>query len=488
MAAVRSNPARDRAESLARELTELCAYRYALEAKFLSLLREFDTDRCWERLGLHSCAHWLNLKCGIGLNAAREKIRVANALAGLPLISKAFSEGRVSYSKVRAMTRVATPENEEYLMMIAKHGTAYHVETLVRLYRRECRLRAAQKKGPNSSRALHYHTDEDGMLVIEARLSPEQGALVLKALDAAVEQQPDVTAETSAPDAQDVTAETPEPISARRADALAEVAEGYLGSDNVPCNSADRHQVVVHVTAETLMDGDASDSDVTAVTPRTVDPLRSGHASTSRDAPPEHQPRVGAQKAPSHIEDGPGVTAETSRRIACDASLVRLVKDQKGEPLSIGRKSRTIPPPMRRALIARDKGCRFPGCTHTRFVDGHHIEHWANGGETSLENLVLLCRHHHRLVHEGGFSCERRFRGNVEFRDPQGTLLTNTPALEPVPRGEDPTAWLKHRFDRLGIDAETCIAKWYAGDTIDWDLAVFHLDEAARLASNRMSP
>jgi len=434
MAAVRSNPARDRAESLARELTELCAYRYALEAKFLSLLREFDTDRCWERLGLHSCAHWLNLKCGIGLNAAREKIRVANALAGLPLISKAFSEGRVSYSKVRAMTRVATPENEEYLMMIAKHGTAYHVETLVRLYRRECRLRAAQKKGPNSSRALHYHTDEDGMLVIEARLSPEQGALVLKALDAAVEQQPDVTAETR------------EPISARRADALAEIAEGYLGSENVACNTADRHQVVVHVTAETLSSNIADD--VTAET--------------------------------SYLDDGPGVTAETSRRIACDASLVRLVKDQKGEPLSIGRKSRTIPPPMRRALIARDKGCRFPGCTHTRFVDGHHIEHWANGGETSLDNLVLLCRHHHRLVHEGGFSCTRRFRGNVEFRDPDGRLLTNEPALRPVPRGEDPTEWLKHRFARLGIDDDTCVSQWYAGDRMDWDLAVFHLDEVDR--------
>ncbi len=434
MAAVRSNPARDRAEALARELTELCSYRYALEARFLTLLREFDTDRCWERLGLHSCAHWLNLKCGIGLNAAREKIRVANALAGLPLIAKAFAEGRVSYSKVRAMTRVAAPENEEYLMMIAKHGTAHHVEKLVRLYRRECRLRAAQKEGPNSSRALHYHTDDDGMLVIEARLSPEQGALVLKALDAAVEQQPDVTAETR------------ETISARRADALAEIAEGYLGSENVACNTADRHQVVVHVTAETLSTSIADD--VTAET--------------------------------SHVEDGPGVTAEMSRRIACDASLVRLVKDQKGEPLSIGRKSRTIPPPMRRALIARDKGCRFPGCTHTRFVDGHHIEHWANGGETSLENLVLLCRHHHRLVHEGGFTCTRRFRGNVEFRDPEGVLLRNEPALRPVPRGEDPTAWLRHRFERLGIDDDTCVSQWYAGDRMDWDLAVFHLDDADR--------
>jgi len=291
------------------------------------------------------------------------------------------------------------------------------------------------------------------MLLIEARLSPEQGALVLKALDAAVEQQPDVIAETSVHDAEDVTAETRELISARRADALAEIAEGYMNSEKVPCSTADRHQVVVHVTAETLAATDECDCHVTAET--------------------------------SYLEDGPGVTAETSRRIACDASLVRLVKDQKGEPLSIGRKSRTIPPPMRRALIARDKGCRFPGCTHTRFVDGHHIEHWAKGGETSLKNLILLCRHHHRLVHEGGFSCERRFRGNVEFRDPDGRLLTNEPALRPVPRGEDPTAWLRHRFERLGIDDDTCVAQWYAGDTIDWDLAVFHLDECFRKSERR---
>jgi len=453
MVAVVSNPARDRAEALAAELTELCAYRYALEARFLELLREFDANRCWERLGLHSCAHWLNFKCGIGLNAAREKVRVANALAGLPLISKAFAEGRVSYSKARAMTRVATPENEEYLMMIATHGTAYHVETLVRKFRRVKKLRAAQEKGPHAYRALHYHTDENGMLVIEARLSPEQGALVLKALEAAVEQQPGVSAETPDDDGDDVTAVTREPISARRADALAEIAEGYLGSDNVACNTADRHQVVVHVTAETLAATDECDCHVTAET--------------------------------SYLEDGPGVTAETSRRIACDASLVRLVKDQKGEPLSIGRKSRTIPPWMRRALIARDKGCRFPGCTHTRFVDGHHIEHWAKGGETSLKNLILLCRHHHRLVHEGGFSCTRRFRGNVEFRDPNGRLLTDAPALEPVPRGEDPTAWVQHRFERLGIDDDTCVSQWYAGDRMDWDLAVFHLDEAERRACER---
>ena len=115
----------------------------------------------------------------------------------------------------------------------------------------------------------------------------------------------------------------------------------------------------------------------------------------------------------SHLEGGPHVTAVTSRRLACDGAIVALLEDRKGIPLSIGRKSRTIPPGMRRALTARDGGCRVPGCTHTKFVDGHHIRHWADGGETSLDNLVLLCRHHHRLVHEGGFGCEKTASGEA---------------------------------------------------------------------------
>jgi len=150
------------------------------------------------------------------------------------------------------------------------------------------------------------------------------------------------------------------PIAARRADALTEIAETYMTNIESSGSTADRYQVVVHVAADQVSLG------------RT-----------------------------SSIENGPGVTAVTSRRIACDSSVVCIKEDENGEPLSIGRRSRSIPPPMRRALRARDNGCRFPGCTDTRFVDGHHIQHWADGGETSLDNLILLCRRHHHLVHEG---------------------------------------------------------------------------------------
>ena len=172
-------------------------------------------------------------------------------------------------------------------------------------------------------------------------------------------------------DAEGTPTEELEPIAARRADALAEIAETYMNNSESSGSTADRYQVVVHVRAE---DGDC-----------------------------------GEQLA--HIEDGPGITAVTSRRIACDSTIVAIKEDKNGEPLSIGRRSRSIPPPMRRALRARDQGCRFPGCTNTRFVDGHHIKHWADRGETSMDNLVMLCRHHHHLVHEGGFVCEKSVDG-----------------------------------------------------------------------------
>ena len=130
-----------------------------------------------------------------------------------------------------------------------------------------------------------------------------------------------------------------------------------------------------------------------------------------------------AVHAESEIEEGGNVSAETSRRLSCDAGVVHWLENKKGEPLSVGRKTRTIPPAIRRALNRRDGGCRFPGCTCSRFVDAHHITHWADGGETSVNNLVLLCRRHHRMVHEEGFGLHSQADGRIYFTDPQGHKL-----------------------------------------------------------------
>jgi len=179
--AILENPAestRSDAEQLGAEITELCSYIYAAESRLLSLIHEFDEKEYWAQLGLCSCAHWLNFKCGIGMGAAREKVRVAHALAELPKISEEFARGALSYSKVRAMTRIADEKNEDYLLMIAEHGTAHHVEKLVSKYRTAKRLQDPEiaKEQYNNREVTHYY-DHDGCLVIKARLPAEQGGI-----------------------------------------------------------------------------------------------------------------------------------------------------------------------------------------------------------------------------------------------------------------------------------------------------------------------
>ena len=442
-----------RTRQLADQISELCAYIYAAEHRLLTLIREFDEREGWQSLGFPNCASWLNFQCGIDMNTARERVRVAHALGRLPKVDARFAKGAISYSKVRAISRIADETNEDYLLMIAKHGTAYHVEKLVQKYRRSQTLQDSDSvESMYENRQLRHHYDSDGCLVIKGRFPAELGALIVKALEMAMEagyrENSGETPDSDDLPKGDVSAETPErpPIATRRADALAGIAETYMNSEPVPNSTADRYQVVVHVEA----------------------------ASTATDVAANHL----SPTHTAHIEDGPHVSAETSRRIACDCSLLRVDDNEHGEPLSIGRKSRSIPPAMRRALRLRDGGCRFPGCTRDRFVDGHHIEHWANGGETSLDNLVLLCRHHHHLVHEGGFSCEKTTDGEVVFTDTRKTVIPGFPELPTVDAAEI-KAWLDREFFESEIDADTCRSQWLAGERMDWDLAVSNLCVAA---------
>jgi len=254
VSAVDVDPPCSSGEQLGAEITELCAYIYAAEARLLTLIREFDEKEYWAGLGLCSCAHWLNFKCGIGMNAAREKVRVAHALAKLPAINEAFDKGALSYSKVRAMTRIANEDNESYLMMIATHGTAHHVEKLVSKYRTAKRLQDAEVANTqHRDREVTHFYDHDGCLVIKARLPAAQGALIVKALEMAMDEDfraTDVTAETSGQESPER-----EPIAARRADALAGIAETYMNNKESSGSTADRYQVVVHVSTEEAWSG-----------------------------------------------------------------------------------------------------------------------------------------------------------------------------------------------------------------------------------------
>ena len=381
---------------------------------------------------------WLNWQCGIGSVAAREKVRTARALADLPLVREEFSAGRLSYSKVRALTRIATPENEADLVNIALHGTAAHMERLVAKYRLCERVEEARiARDQVEQRQINYCYDEYGNLRIDAKLPPEVGAMVVKALEAAetalVEEgeiETDVSAETSAP-SYDEAADT---RAKRRADALALLARSYLDNGPTPRAQSDRYLVTVHVDS-TALAGRASQTD-------------------------------GA----CEVEEGQSLAAETARRLGCDCSVVGLVESPEGDVLSIGRRSRAIPPSLRRALKARDGGCRFPGCDRTRWTEGHHIRHWADGGETKLSNLVTLCHFHHKLVHESGYSVRALGGTECEFIDPDGGRVEAAGCF----RGNTAGGRSLERFHGnagLAIDAGTASCRW-RGERMDYGLAV----------------
>jgi hypothetical protein len=413
-------------DRLGDEIAELSAHLEAATARLLRLIREFDARGGWNT-GFRSCAEWLSWRVGLDLGAAREKVRVARALGNLPQVARALERGEISYSKVRALTRVATPETEARLLGVARAGTASHVERIVRGWRRVDRLAEAREAASrHASRSLEVYQDENGMLVLRGRLEPEAGALVLRALDAAGEAlyRKARPAETAAEDG-------PTPAQ-RRADALALVAETALDHGLDPGASGERYQVVVHVDAPALADPDAPGQSV--------------------------------------VEGGARVSAETSRRLACDARRVVMRHDAAGRVLDVGRRTRAIPPALRLALAHRDPGCRFPGCG-ARFCQGHHIRHWASGGETHFDNLALLCRRHHRAVHEEGYRIERLAGGQLRFRRPDGRAIPGVPPPSAVPADPADALVATHRETGLEPGPRTACPRWL-GERLDLGWAV----------------
>lgn len=393
---------------LEAEITRLSANIYAAEYRWLCLLAQFDELEGWCGDGIKSFAHWPNWKCGISLAAGREKVRVARRLGELPLVSKAMSEGRLSYSKVRAITRIATAENEQDLLYIARNGTAEQLEKTIQLYRKskagvDSNLDSSHANQQHEMKYLTYYYDTDGSLIINGRMPAEQGAQLVKALEAGTDfiftEQRRVCAEArpesdvgKEPELQasDVSAETSRPsLTSIRVDALCTMAEKWLACESTTVCNSDRYQVVVHVDEEVLQ---------------------------------------GSTQGCGKIAGGPFIAPETVRRLACDSSLIRVTEDALGNILDIGRKTRSIPSAIKRALRIRDQGCQFPGCTTDhRFCDGHHVQPWIQGGSTSLGNLVLLCRRHHRLVHEGGYMVEASHWGKFIFHRPDGRELESSP-------------------------------------------------------------
>ncbi len=440
----------DAIDDLAREIVSVSRRIEADTQRLLALIADFDARRGWELSGHRGCAEWLAASTGTDLGAARERVRTARALAGLPALREAMGRGDLSFSKLRALTRIATPENEDDLLGVALDASAAELERMIRGWRQgtdEEEIDREERR--HQSRTLAMFPDPEGMIEIRDRLTPEVGALVMKAIEWAS----DALYREAVPEPMLSESERRQRAAQRRADALAFLAERAMesGADRAGAEEAcgvgtrepippahespardpngrrrpevtpssvrsgglaERYQVLVHVGPGTLA-ADRSEAHVEARVPAKAPAPADTHA-------PDHAHR-------SEVEPGIRVSAEprsarrrqTSRRLCCDASVVRVAHAPDGSVLDVGRRTRTIPPALRRALEVRDRGCRFPGC-HSRFCEAHHIRHWAAGGETSLSNTLLLCRHHHRLVHEGRWTLALGADGQPVFRSPRG--------------------------------------------------------------------
>ncbi len=352
------------ANELETELVSLFAQHTALTQRLFVKIREFDESKEWANQGALSCANWLNWRVGLGLGAARAQIRTAHALASLPKIDAAFAAGQISYTKVRAISRIATAATETKLLDVALEATGSQLEKIARGWHK---IDQAQEAVRDEKRRCEIYFDDEGMCVVSAKLRPEEGAVLMKAIEAARGK------------------------GQQLADALVEMATRSLNVSVEPCG--ERFHVIVHT--------DASHEEAT-VEGRLGDKVR--------------------------------ISAETSRRLMCDATSTTVVHDTDGAIIDVGRKTRRISTKLRLALTQRDQGCRYPGCTNG-FTDAHHVKHWLDGGETNLSNLMLLCGYHHSFVHDG----QAVLGEDQIFRHKDGTRITSampiasTPAPLPFP-------------------------------------------------------
>lgn len=466
-------------ETLESELVGLAGHLAAGHCRWLLLLAEFDTREAWAGPGLRSCAHWLSWRVGMSLRTGFEQLRVAHALTTLPAVTTAFAAGRISYSKVRAITRVATPDTEAVLLDLALAGTATHVERVVRHTRQ-----ATTDPVAAARRELSWRWDDDGTLVLRGRLPAEQGALLVAAItkvtgapasskvcgcaedggvgrgrrarpaghDAsrtgeAVERRAGrCDASTGEPverPAGHAAAWTDEPVAARRADALLTLVTG--GRQVAPA---------VVVVLDTGSDADTGTD---------AGPVADAASATGTGGDSGSTPVACAKAAPgsARFQGGPAIPIRTAERVGCNARVRALLRDRRGNPLFLGRTRRLASPAQLAALHIRDQGrCRFPGCDHTQHLEAHHIVHWLRGGRTDLQNLMLICGHHHRLVHDHGY----RVRG-------RGTELTfHRPDGRPVPLIGVPTSGgveeLIAGHPGGPIDDDTITPTW-AGERLD---------------------
>jgi hypothetical protein len=367
---VSTRPLREN-DDLIEVLDDLHARVSRVQMNMFQVIAEADRREAWQGSGARDMAHWLSMRHGISCWKAHRWIAAAHALERLPLISEAFAAGELGIDKVVELTRFATPETEARLIGWARGVSCACIRRKADLL---CRPSIEDARDAERARTLSWwYFEENTRFGLQAELPAAKGAVVARALERLAAELPVMPGE-----------EEPYYVDARRADALVAVCSARIAEDADP----DRATVVVHAQLESLL-------------------------SDQRGA---------------EIEGGPVIHPETARRLLCDGRMQVVMEDQWGQPVRLGRMTREPSPWMLRQLKYRDQECRFPGCGARRFTQAHHIVWWERGGRTDLDNLVLVCSFHHRLVHEHGWGVRRDHDGTVVWFRPDGTRYRAGPS------------------------------------------------------------
>lgn len=421
---------RRRVAAVDRAIGETGSHINAAMARLIDDIASFDELQGWWDHGAQSLAQWVAWRLGVTPTDARHHVRVARKLRELPQIAAAFGRGELSYWQVRVMVPCATAQVEGEFLNMARYTTAAQLQRVMGAYK-GCldRAEAERAEQRHAQRSLYYYFDDDGFLRIAGKLSPEEGKILATALEAAERKLRDELDD-------DTAKETT--LDQLQADALGEVARAALhaGGHGGPAGEP----------------SGGDDADVATGVAEQAHPVVIPTAAIHVDV----MSVLNGTGERCEVADGPALASETARRLTCDCSLETLFYGDDGLR-DLGRRKRTVSARMRKALEARDAGCVFPGCERKRFLEAHHIVHWIYLGETKLDNLALLCWHHHRLVHEGGFKIQINEDLSFSFFDPHGQLIPRSPAS-----GDGDLTTLVERNHEAGleIDKETCQTQW----------------------------